>query len=226
MRLRILSVLSASAMVAVLAASAAGASGGVGAAGRGRAAKVAPFAPNLTILYSQLANDSGVGIVSQKFPDAGFDVYDSQGADDFVVPAGHVWTIQGIRFKGVYFNGSGPATNETIWIYRNSAGKPGAPLGSGTVVAADAAGTFTATLPNVHLAAGTYWLSLQANLEFACCGEWGWETTNDLHGFAAQWQNPQDGFLTGCTTWANMQGCIGAAGEGPDFMFAIAGSTT
>jgi hypothetical protein len=228
MRRRIMSVISVSAMLAVVGASAAGASGGAGTVSHNRPAKVGAFAPNLTILYNQTANDSGVGIVSQDFTDAGYDVYDSNGADDFVVPAGHVWTIKGMRFIGVYFGcvTCGPADTETITIYKNAGGVPGAPLGSGTVTAVDNAGTFTATLPNIHLQAGTYWVSVQATMNFAAGGEWAWETTNTLTGNAAVWKNPGDGFLTGCTTYQNMQGCIGPSGEGPDFMFAIAGTTT
>lgn len=225
MRLRILSVLSAAALVAVLGASTAGASRGAGTVSHNRPAKVAALAPN-AILWNQTGNDSGVGIISQNFTDAGFDVYDSQGADDFVVPAGKRWKISGIRFIGVYFNGPGPADNETIWIYKDAGGMPGATLGSGTVTATDVAGTFTAALPNIKLNAGTYWLSIQPTMAFTPGGEWGWETTNTLTGNAAVWKNPQDGFATGCTTYQNMQGCIGALGEGPDFMFAIVGQST
>ena len=54
----------------------------------------------MNVLYSQNSNDSGVGIVSQNFTDPGFDIYDSNGADDFVVPAGHKWAIQAVVVTG------------------------------------------------------------------------------------------------------------------------------
>ena len=39
-------------------------------------------------------------------------------------------------------------------------------------------------------------------------------------------ENPGDGFATGCTSYANMQNCIGALGEGPDFMFTVMGEAS
>ena len=228
-RLRLFTILAIGAMVATPGAMAHASSAGQapGLAHRGVAAR--PAVPGvLSVLYSQDDNDAGVGIVSQNFTDPGFDIYDSQGADDFVVPVGHTWFVKAMTVTGVYFNGPGPADSETVTFYRDAGGLPGVALGSVTVHGLDTAGSFRLKLSNrgLRMRAGTYWVSVQPTMAFSPNGEWGWETRTLQANSAAAWQNPQDGFGTGCTTYANMQGCIGAFGEGPDFMFAIYGTST
>jgi hypothetical protein len=226
MRIRLATLLSLAAVVAVLSVSTttAGAVSGPKTAARGHAAHVS-FPDALQILYSQNSNGSGVSIISQDFTDPGFDIYDSTGADDFVVPTGTKWLIKGVIGTGVYFNGSGPADSETVTFYKDAGGTPGAVISSQTVNGIDTAGTFKMLLPSPVklLTSGTYWVSVSATMAFGAGGEWGWSTTNTLSNTASKWQNPQDGFVTGCTTWADMQTCIGPLGEGPDFMFVLAG---
>ena len=80
------------------------------------------------VLYNQDNNFAGSGQVSQNFTDAGGinDSLDSQAADDFVVPNGQKWTVSSVGAQGFYFNGPGPATNVTVFIYANASGAPGA----------------------------------------------------------------------------------------------------
>jgi hypothetical protein len=180
----------------------------------------------MTVLYDQANNDSGVGIVSQDFTDGGFDIYDSQGADDFTVPEGQMWRVGRVGISGVYFNGLGKSDYATVTIYADDGGAPGAVLASAVGEGTDTSGSFHAGIRGgVLLGAGTYWLSVQSTMAFAAGGEWAWETRTVQSGNAAVWQNPGDGFVTGCTSWANMVGCIGAQGEGPDFMFTILGTS-
>ena len=68
---------------------------------------------------------------------------------------------------------------------------------------------------------GTYWVSVQANMDFALGGEWGWETSTVTNGSPAAWQNPGDGFGTGCTSWGVEIVCVPVGG--PDKMFALKG---
>jgi hypothetical protein len=176
------------------------------------------------VLYDQNNNDAGVGIVSQNF-EAAFDIYDSQGADTVKIKQTLVKANE-VVVTGVYFNGSGPATSVNVTFYKNSGGLPGGTSASYTGLAytdLSGFGSFDIKFPTLKLKKGTYWVSVQANMDFGSGGEWGWETTSIQHGTAAVWQNPGNGFSTGCTTYANMQGCIGALGEGPDFMFTIKG---
>jgi hypothetical protein len=192
-------------------------------AGHGRA--LAPAVPNAAVLYSQNDNDAGVGIVAQDFTDADLDIYDAEAADDFTVPGGSRWILTGITATGVYFNGFGPADYEKVVIYADAGGMPGAVVYARKWQARDTAGSFTFPVPDVRLASGTYWVSLQAVMAFASGGEWGWETRTVQSGDAAMWRNPGDGFASGCTDWGNMVDCIGPSGEGPDFMFAVYGRT-
>jgi len=226
-RIRLFTILALGAMLASPSSMAHASTGAPGLAHHGRAASPAvPWA--LTPLYSQNDNDAGVGIVSQDFTDPGFDIYDSNGADDFVVPAGHVWSVKGIAVTGVYFNGSGPADSETVYFYKDAGGLPGALLGSVNLHGIDNAGSFLLKVSNrgIRFRPGTYWVSVQATMAFGAGGEWAFETRTLQANSPAAWQNPGDGFGTGCTTYQNMQGCIGPLGEGPDYMFAVYGTST
>lgn len=234
MRVRFFTVVTALALaLAVVAAFGTGAGARTGvspkAVHKGKAAKVF-VKPNaaLVSLWNQNNNDSGVGIVSQNFETAN-DIYDSQGADDVKVKAGHVWKVKEVDVTGVYFNGSGLATSENVTFYKDAGGLPGAVKKSytGLVGADNGLGSVVITLPTVtKLVAGKYWVSVQVNMDFSVGGEWGWETRTLQKASAAAWQNPGDGFASGCTTYANMQACIGDVGEGPDYMFALKGTTT
>lgn len=113
------------------------------------------------VLYSQNDNDSSVGVVSQNF-EPELDVYDSQLADDFVVPdPRRPWQMAGITVTGVYFNGSGPATSENVTFYKDANGVPGEVENAQTVVGADSNGSFTIPLAKFALPPGHYWVSVQ-----------------------------------------------------------------
>ena len=86
-------------------------------------------------------------------------------------------------------------------------------------------GSFRITLPKtgLKLAKGLYWVSVQANMDIGTNGQWGWATRSVQTNNPATWQNPGDGFGSGCTTWANMDTCLGA--PGPDLMFQLKGNT-
>jgi hypothetical protein len=193
-------------------------------------ASVHPYSTQ-TKLWNQnkAISDSGVGIVSQDFgTDEGLDAYDSQGADDFKVPALTTWKVKEVDVTGVYFNGPGPATSVNVTFYKNASGLPGVVKKSYPAIAysdPSGLGSYIITLPTVtKLTTGTYWVSVQAVMDFSVGGEWGWETRTTSKSNPAAWQNPGGGFGIGCTTWGNMQTCIGPQGEGPDFMFALYGS--
>jgi hypothetical protein len=185
----------------------------------------APVNRASVVLYDQNDSDDGIGIVSQNF-ESSFDQYDAQAADDFSVPAGARWKIKEVDVTGVYFNGSGPAASENVTFYKDHHGRPGKDVGSYTVTGADSFGSFVIDLGKGQPVRGgtdgrTYWVSVQANLDFFAGGEWGWENRTTTSGGAAQWQNPGDGFATGCSTWGDENVCI-PDGQG-DHMFTIRG---
>jgi hypothetical protein len=180
----------------------------------------------LQTLVDQNENDTGIGIVSQNF-DMSSEQYDSQGADDFIVPKGVTWVIKEVDVTGVYFNGSGPATSENILIYADDHGLPGKLVAEvDNLKGDDNLGSFSIDLgkKSIKLTHGKYWLSVVANLGgVGNGGQWGWETNAVQNGkHPAAWQNQGGGFGV-CPTWGVMQNCIGSYGEGPDFMFELKG---
>ncbi len=172
------------------------------------------------VLYSQNDNSASpsLAVNSQKYEPA-FDAFTGQGADDFVVPFNHKWKINGVTVTGSYARG--PAVSENVTFYKDANGLPGIVKNTQTVVGTDSSGSFTIPLSQFTLSAGTYWVSVQANLNFSGGGEWFWQTRTVQNGNGAAYQNPGDGYGTGCTTWARLQTCASALP--PDFMFALSG---
>ena len=158
-----------------------------------------PKAPQV-VLYDQYNNAAGTASLSATFTD--FPTFSSDLADDFVVPGGETWNVQSIDADGVYFNGAGPATNWNVFIYTDSGGLPGAQVYSTVNQPVTQVGTtFTVNLtPAAVLAAGTYWIEIQANMTFGTQGEWGWTDRTVQSNNSAAFQNPGGG-LGVCPTW-------------------------
>ena len=157
------------------------------------------------ICYEQMVNVGPNSLTSQNF-EAMYDSFDTQGADDFVIPAGEGWWISGVEVLGVYYNGSGPATSVNVWFYKDSLGHPGTTADSIMNIVPSAGlstGSFIISFPvpdRVILSVGIYWLSVQCNMDFAAGGQWGW-TEQLLSNLESNWQNPGGGFGTPCSTW-------------------------
>jgi hypothetical protein len=227
MRTRILVVLAVGAVLASVALA-----GPAGARSVARstntASHSAAWQTNLTILWNQINNQGGVSLLSQDFTDAGFDVYDSYLADDFAVPANLTkgWNVQGMRAQGVFFGGTGPCDSVSVAFYKDAAGLPGAQQGTTQTGAGSPSGTHTLVFPTSQkLAKGaTYWASMWCTMPFSTGqGEWGWTDRTVTSGNTAAWENPQDGFATGCTTWQPVPNCFGGQNDGNDLVFALAG---
>ena len=185
----------------------------------------------LVRLFDNNGNDSGAGVSSQNF-EAQYDAFDDLAADDFRVPAGHVWSVRRVIVSGVHYQGPGPADSENVHFYTSKKKLPNALekqfLG---VVGSDSGGSFNIRLPSsVRLSGGpsdgagkVYWLSVQATQDFSSAGQWLWEGALNDAGDADAWENPGDGFGTGCTSWADERACIGDFGQGPSKMFKLRG---
>src|SRR6476620_8414868 len=177
------------------------------------AATIKPIIHEDAVLYDQSGDPGTFIIVSQNF-EASLDAYDAQGADDFTVPAGKIWSVTEIDVAGGYYNFSGAsspgAASETVIFYKDNAGKPGTVVKKVKVTGADTDGSFAITFDKIKLKAGKYWVSVQANLDFASGvgGQWGWgiQTTREFK--PSKWRNPLDGFGTGCTKYKNEGVCI------------------
>lgn len=223
MRSRILPAVGVSALALVAAAAfAPGASashGGMSAAHTTPASKLV-HVQSKGSCYSQSDNDNGVGIVSQNF-ESSFDAYDAQGADDFKLKK--TCKLKTVTVAGAYFGGYGPADSVNVTFYKDSKGKPGKVVKDFQNASyTDTSGTGNFTIKTKgSLAKGSYWVSVQANMDFASGGEWGWNTNNTVRGNPATWQNPGNGFGSGCTKYGTaLTTCI-ASGEGGDFTFQL-----
>ncbi len=186
---------------------------------------VASYNGPAVVLYDQTDNAGINSITSQDF-EASLDAYDNQAADDFVVPTGDgSWTIAEVYVPGIYYNGAGPAPAVNVFFYQNASGLPGAQVYSALgLVPADSAGTFTIALPTpAVLPAGTYWVSVQAVMDYSVGGQWMWTERTVQSNSPSAWRNPGGGFGVGCTTWGARLGTCGV-GTDPDLLFRLSGA--
>lgn len=167
--------------------------------------------------YSNLHGDSGVAISSQYSASDPYGENDA-GADNFSTKK--TCNATGVYVVGQYYNGVGPAESETVTFYTDNNGKPGDVINSQTVTGADnGTGTFLIPLQTVALPPGPKWVSVVVNMDINTLGQWGWELTNHVkQGITGQWENPANGFGTGCTTWTDVGTCTGYSG---DFMITV-----
>ena len=175
------------------------------------------------VLYDQYNNNGPNATLSATFTD--FPTLNADLAYDFVVPGGQTWNVQSIDADGVYFNGPGPATNWNVFIYSDSSTLPGTQVYSTLNQPVTQVGTtFTVNLtPAAVLAAGTYWIEIQANMTFGTQGEWGWTDRTVQSNNGAAFRNAGGGFACG-TDWVRKPVCVPTT-SGPDQVYRINGTT-
>jgi hypothetical protein len=178
--------------------------------------------------YNNPATEPPLGIGSQKFEPA-MAVFDDQAADDFVVnvpPPPMFLYVTGVRVMGEYSAGGGPASSFNVYFYTNRAGHL-----PGTQIAAFLNRPYTGTPPDFEIrwtpisifpSSGTYWVSVQAVQDFNPNGQWFWHNRTVQTNAGAVWQNPGDGYGTGCTTWNRKNACMPDQ-VWPDQVFQILG---
>jgi hypothetical protein len=220
MRLRILSAAGVTALAIVAAtAFATGASAQRSTASptfRGPVGAVHRIHPDATC-YNQRSADSGNLIVSSNFEKAN-NAVDSQAADDFKLST--TCNLKTTAVDGGYFNANGPAPGPAdsvnVTFYKNKNGKPGVVIKTFKGLAfndPDGTGSFKVKT-KITLDPGHYWISVQPNINFTnTSSEWGWAINTAIKGAEARWQNPKDGFGTGCTSYASIGKCIGVDGD-------------
>jgi hypothetical protein len=176
------------------------------------------------VLYDQYDNAGLNSTSSQNFEPAN-DPFDDFTADDFVVPGGETWNIQEVDALGIYFNGAGPADSFNVFIYQDDGTLPGTQVYSATDLAYTSADNLNFVIPlpvAATLGAGTYWVSVQANLDFGVGGQWGW-TDRTIQAFSgAAFMNPGNGFGCG-TAWVRKPDCV--ATTDPDQVYRLLGTT-
>jgi len=131
-----------------------------------------------------------------------------------------------VRVMGEYSAGGGPASSFNVYFYTNRAGHL-----PGTGVAAFLNRPYTGTPPDFEIrwspvsifpTSGTYWVSVQAVQDFNPNGQWFWHNRTVQSNAGAAWQNPGDGYGTGCVTWNRKNACMPDQ-VSPDQVFSLYG---
>ncbi|MDJ0645187.1 MAG: T9SS type A sorting domain-containing protein [Flavobacteriaceae bacterium] len=153
-----------------------------------------------TPIYEQI--DAPVSSApSQNFLDFGGLV---QSADDFVVPAGNMWTINRVLAFGAA-NGSPILDNATVVIYEDDGGVPGAEVyNSGLVTPASATNDTNLNIPlpaPVELSSGNYWLVVYSSFAFSGGNQWFWRTQATVNGSESHLKDDANLFGAGATDW-------------------------
>jgi hypothetical protein len=181
------------------------------------------------VLWDQTAGISSTDISSQDFTDSGgsLDHFDTRAADDFLVPDGFFWVIRTIYAFGA-FDDNPPDIIDSLNIYffADKDGLPGNEVARCVykdILPEDiTVPNFVIDLPlPCKLEPGVYWISVQANIAFIQNGQWFWHenTIQRLSPFV--WENPGDGFGTGCVQFTPAQANCGA--DSPDLSFQLTG---
>jgi hypothetical protein len=193
------------------------------------------------VLYDQLGNPAGgnpYDITSQDF-ETSLDEADSEAADDFVIQAGLNWTLDGIDVDGEYFSRDGETpvpTGFNVRFYANdpTTNLPSAPAPGGERLDQPYAsfgtspGDVQITLsPPVTLGAGTWWVSVQARLDYGSptdTRQWFWHHRSVQTYQGAVWRNPGELLHMSCPAWSRRGVCQAGSGAVPDEMFRLHGT--
>jgi hypothetical protein len=92
-------------------------------------------------------------------------------------------------------------------------------------LAADGSLTVHLADGGLTLQPGVYWFSVQMrmNYEPGTSGAlWELTTSDTSPGFPASWENPTNGYDTGCLGWIPVSQCFTGIGEG--YLFTLSGS--
>jgi hypothetical protein len=186
-----------------------------------------PSAPNCATLsqYDNATTEPPLGIGSQQFEPA-MAAFDDQVADDFAVNLDplHVFYITQVRVMGEYSQGGGPASSFNVYLYRDAPGHL-----PGELILALLNQPYTGTPPDFTIDfptplglfdPGTYWISVQAVQNFNPNGQWFWHNRTIQSNSGAAWQNPGDGYGTGCVTWNRKNACMPDQ-VSPDQVFSL-----
>jgi hypothetical protein len=175
--------------------------------------------------YDNFATEEPINIPSQDAETA-LDFFDSQAADDFIVPAGQTWQITEVDVLGEY-DSAGPAASFHVFFYENGAGDlPGMLVASRLENPYTGSSDFVITLSEpVTLSEGHYWVSVQARQDITQAGFWLWHNRTIQSNAGAAWQNPGNGFGTGCVIWIRKIACALLGETAPDQVFRLIGTS-
>lgn len=160
--------------------------------------------------------NSGLAVTSQDFGPSNATLT-SIAADNFILS--NPSSLVSVSVSGITI---GPVTADSflVVIYSDDVGTPGGIVYSEIFV--DAAFTDSPTFDLAAcpvLDAGTYWLAVQAVANPVIYNQWFWHISLDGDPIPWHFQNPGDGFSTGCTSWTPGNSCTGI--DEPGLVFSI-----
>ncbi len=177
------------------------------------------------ILYDQTASPALTSVTSQAY-DPPRATLDNQAADDFIIPAADgAWAIDSLFIQGDYQGDPGQIPFVNVNFYADAGGLPGEIVLTYENVKPvnDVGGALTLKLPNAAiLPAGTYWLSVQAQIITPDNIEWLWTESMTQTNALSVWRNPGGGLGTPCADWGSRVATCGI-GTHPDLLFRLIG---
>lgn len=184
------------------------------------------------ILHDQFDNAGPVSTSSQDFWPNEWNSFDDMVADDFLIPPEENWTITSISVAGAYTadggQNSGPADWVDVSFWTNQGSLPGeivATMNQLVPVDGLASGDFTISLgAGVALSPGTYWVAVQARVQYPENGVWRWTDRTVVFNERAAWQNPGNGFGTGCIEWETRSTTCNLDPSAPDQVYRLTGT--
>ncbi len=189
-------------------------------------------APTGSILHDQTGGMTGEGFFANEMTSS-YSSFTSRGADDFVVPTGQTWTVNGFVIPYVQTAASRlPASADVLVHNDDGSGHPGPTVlcdGTGTPgTATSAVFSFTLATPCV-LQAGTYWLDF-AFADIDLTDYTFWLANGPIAGQPAVWWNPGGRFGVTCSdAWHDFATCfttVPSSVAGGDFAFQVIGNAS
>ncbi|GAB4126655.1 MAG: hypothetical protein Tsb0027_26040 [Wenzhouxiangellaceae bacterium] len=162
------------------------------------------------VLWDNTAiNNTTAGIISSGFTALPAGADRTNTADDFVVPAGELWSIEFVYSEG-FTNTATTVDRFEVVFYEDAAGQPGAVISSQTV---PFGGPVTMTLQELTLPAavalgeGTYWISVIGQYDGAAdlaVNRWNWSTGPT--GIGSEWFLQDTAGFFGGLPWTSASG--------------------
>ncbi|MEO7324751.1 MAG: hypothetical protein ABIW82_07980 [Dokdonella sp.] len=163
--------------------------------------------------------------------------YASEGADDFEIADVAGWTVTEFVFNVGFVQQSGGlytgTPNYNVHVYADAAGIPGdVSLCGGDDIPGTRqnptsnSGPVLVTMPaTCFLPAGHYWVGFSTIVVVPPSGLWVFNGAPAEVLDTAMWRNPGGALVSGCTSWASAQTCLGGFSGGfVAFNFQVMGS--
>lgn len=149
----------------------------------------------------------------------------SEGADDFIIPAGQSWEVGGVKVYGTFSNGANGFQGAIAHIRSDDDGKPGDIIYSDTNTSLNAffgQNFFVVFKTPLNLNPGRYWLNFYVKMPISPDSSvYAWATSNANIGAPFHWRDPAQVFDT-AVNWTPGNEIIVGGGQ-PDLLFKVFG---